>query len=542
MCDSMDKPYARLPIAIMCILAAAAVLAPMAGAQAAATPGGALSITNLRVSPQPVVAGDNITISFNLFNSYTSSLNNVNLQLMAQSPLINVSPSYSTLIDGIGTGIYGGVSAGVFTYTVHVPSTLPEGEYTIDAVAGYQTTQSNGYVNYDVAAQSVMPIDIYVYGIPQIAINAVPQGQIVPGHQFTMSISAVNYGTGQARNVSIAILGSSEFGASGAEQFNLGIIPAGSSQSAVATIFPAANVPGGTSYLPVRLSYMSDAGVSSNATVDVPISILLNRPDIAVSIMNAVPTQLSPGSNQTLTVLIQNIGTGQANNVSVQFLNGTGVSASGSASNFFIGSLPQDGQITENVFVSANRNANQTNYSIPVMVRYTYANYQNSTVQYDSIPIKVQSGAVFSIGAVSASLVPGDTYKPVTFTVKNIGNEEAQQVTLSLQSIYPITPVTPDAYVNSLAPGQSENVTFYVNVDSSGKPGTYPVTLYEQWRQPNGATNQQYAGSDNYYVQVGGGSGSGYGSIAIWAVVAVIVVIVAYRVASKRLPGRKRKA
>lgn len=538
-CDKMDKD-ARFLAGVLLVLAAM-MMVQLAGAQSSTTPQGALSLTNLVVSPQPVVSGENITITFGLYNSYGSTLNNVDLQLLASSQLINVSPSDTYLIDGIGTGSYGGAGYDVFTYKVHVPSTLQEGVYTIDVIADYQTTQSNGEVNYNVAAESVMPINIYVYGVPQISLNALPSTQIIPGHQFTMDLSAVNSGSGQARDVSLRLLNSSSFSADGAEEFNLGIIPSGASQEATVSLFAAANISGGTNVLPVQVNYTSDAGISYNSIQEIPINILLNRPDIVASIVGAVPTELSPGSNQTETIAIQNIGTGQANNVSVQFLNGSGVSASGSASSFFIGSLPQNAQVTETVFVSANRYANQTDYSLPVTISYTYANYGNSTVLHESIPIKVQSGAIFNITAISSSLLPGSTYRPVTVTVKNIGNEEAQQITLSLQSIYPITPVTPDAYLESLSPGQQENVTFYVSVSSSGKPGTYPITLYEQWRQPDGSINQQYSGSNSYYAQVGGAGGSGYTYTAVLAVVVVVVIVAAYRFGMKRI-GKKRKA
>ena len=52
---------------------------------------GALSIVSLRISPQPVVAGDNVTVVFQLYNSYNNALTNVNLQLEASNPVINVS-------------------------------------------------------------------------------------------------------------------------------------------------------------------------------------------------------------------------------------------------------------------------------------------------------------------------------------------------------------------------------------------------------------------------------------------------------------------
>ncbi len=524
---------------ILIALMAIAVIASFASAQVTTTPQDALSTVNLTISPQPVIAGDNITISFLLFNSYTSNLNDVNLEITSASPLISVSPSYSFIVDGIGTGVYGGVSNRLFTYNVHIPSTLPEGEYTLYIMAYYTTVQSNGETNYDVAAQSQIPIYIYVYGNPDVELNGIPSTSIVPGHDFSIAISAVNTGDGAARNVSLSILNSSVFSADGANRFNLGIIQSGSEGSTTAQIFASQNISSGINYLPVKVSYTSDANVSTTEIENISLNVLLNQPNIAASIINSVPTELNPGGNQTVTVLLQNIGTGQANNVSVQFLNGTGISASGTASYFFIGTLAQSASVQENVFISANKNANQSNYTLPVRIKYTHANYKGNVTQMEYIPIKVQSGAIFNVTAASSSLLPGSTYKPLTFVVKNIGNEEAQQISFSLQSLYPITPVTPVSYITSLAPGQSTNVTFYVSVVSTGNPGTYPVTLYEQWRQPNGATNQQYSGSNNYYAEVVNSSGSNTYEYAVAAVVVVVIVVLVLR---RRMKGMKKKA
>ena len=70
----------------------------------------ALSLSDLHISPQPLIAGTNATIVFQLYNSYSSSLGDVNLQVTASNPIINVSPSSTTLIDSIGNGLYGGGS------------------------------------------------------------------------------------------------------------------------------------------------------------------------------------------------------------------------------------------------------------------------------------------------------------------------------------------------------------------------------------------------------------------------------------------------
>ena len=169
---------------------------------------------------------------------------------------------------------------------------------------------------------------------------------------------------------------------------------------------------------------------------------------------------------------------------------------------------------------------------LPVLLRYHNADSSGNYSETQYIPINMQASAIFSVASVSGAVKPGSTDVPVTFTIRNTGNEVAQSAMLSLQTIYPISTVIPSAYIGSIAPGASENATFYVSVDAKGTPGNYPVTVYEQWQQPNGAAQQQYSYSNNYYVQVensNGGNGVYYYTAAV-----VVVLIVAY-VAIRRL-------
>ena len=127
--------YSGLAIAILMMFATPA-MAQTSAIQA----NGALSLMNLVVSPQPVVSGENINISFQLFNAYSSQLQNVNLQLESKNPIITISPSSSTiLVNAVGSGLYGGTGYNAFNYELHVPSSLPAGEYEVDVVATYET-------------------------------------------------------------------------------------------------------------------------------------------------------------------------------------------------------------------------------------------------------------------------------------------------------------------------------------------------------------------------------------------------------------------
>ena len=541
-------------------LVAMAGISNISAAQVFTSVDGVLSIDNLAILPTPVIAGENMTLSFQLFNSYINTLKNVNLQLTGENPIVTVSPASSSQLGVIGTGQYGGLSAAPFVYNFHVPSTMQAGVYTIDVVATYDTQEGTAGATEDVPGQSIMPISFYVYGIPNIQLTPIPRGQLVPGGQSIIDIAAINTGTDTARNVTLAVENSSYFTPSGPTRINLGIMQPGIPENATMVLQTAQNVPSGQINLPIRETYTAQSGQNVSLVENVPLSFVTGNPDIVASIQSAYPAQLYAGSNQTLSILIQNTGHGDAKNLSINFLSNDGLTVSGSASSFFVGTLPAGGSIMESVFVSANSNANKTSYTIPVAVSYTGLAANSSISEVLQVPIKLQGAAIFNITSESGSLLPGASYAPVTFTIRNNGNEPAQQASMSLQTTYPVSPANPNAYLASLAPGQSAQVTFYVSVDTNGGTGSYPVTLYEQWRQPNGYSTQQYSGSNNYFVQVGGNGGAqSYGNSAgaaqqsssggnswlisgIGIVIVIVIAAVFFRQFRKSMVKRKQQS
>ena len=502
---------------------------------------GELSVVNLGISPQPVIAGQNATITFQLYDSY-GALSNVNFGLAGSYPLLNYSPIDTQLISSMSQGVYNGQGS-YFKYQIHIPQNVQSGTYTLYVDASYLLTSTTNGESTVESASSSMPITLYISGIPQLVLSAVPQSQIVPGSQFDVDIDALNTGTAEATNVSLTLVGNANFSVSGASAFNLGAIQASGSAVGYATLEANSTLTQGSSYIPVILRYTTQYGANVTRTVSVPISVLVEQPNLVASITASQPQTLYAGSNQTLTVSIQNIGTGVAKNITAMFLSTSNLTVGNSASSDFIGTIDAGSSVSQSVFVIADKKDNLTNYALPVRFTYSNANYQSSIEKTGYLNVTLQRSAIYNITNVTDSLQPGATYAPISFTVKNTGGESAQQVTFSLQTIYPISPVNPNVYVTQLAPGQSRTITFYVNVDTQGSLGNYPVTLYEQWTQPNGATSQQYSGSNNYYASVyGSGSGAGGTTAAIVVVVVlVIVVAVLYRRGIIKLPMQAKK-
>ncbi len=501
----------------------------------------ALSLLNPNVAPNPVVAGGRATISFELYNSYSASLSNADIQLTGSYPLLNFSPSSSYLIGTVGQGVY---SAGgsYFVYNLTIPKTAPSGQYTLDVLATYQTTTTlntaSGSETETVSEQEEMPISIYVHGIPAISITATPSA-VTPGGQFTLQASISNSGYGQARNITVTFLNTPNFTSIGGATTSIGLLQVSGATQATVTYLAGQSVQNGTYSIPVQLTYYSETGQKYSQTLYVSINTALNTPNVIVVPVSAVPSALYSGSNQTLTVSIENIGTGVAKNVSVSMLAGPGASVSSAVNNFFLSQLSPSQSVNEQILVTANSTTTGSG-TINAAISYSLANGQGTVSKNRPITLQVVPSAQFKVVQLSSNLYPGATDVPITFSVENIGNAPAQQVQFSFQSTYPITPLSSTYYVQDLAPGASTNVTLLVSVDSQGSAANYPVTLYEQWKQPNGAVNQQYSGASAYYAAVNQ-TAAGPVSNSVTDLIIVVVVVIAVAAVTRRYMAQQKQ-
>ena len=399
------------------IFLALAVMAVMSGV-ASAQYANSVSLTNVSVSPNPVVAGGNATIRFQLYNTYNYWLYGTTLQPTGSYPLLNVSPLNSHPIGQLDPGL----NAKYYNYTIEIPNTTPSGTYTLTFTATYMlySTQATEI------ASSSMPVSFYVQGKPAITVQAT----------------------------------------------------------------------------------------------------------------NPQPSTLYTGYNQTLSLSIQNTGYGTARNVSVTISGSRGLNILSSVKSFFISNLTRGSEQVEPILISANGTDNPY---IIVNTTYYSARLNKRFTSTQRINVSVAPSAQFAIISQGQSPGIGATDVPVNFRITNTGTSPADQVQLNLETPYPITPIASSAYVNELQPGASTNVTFLVSIDTAGVPGNYPVTLYEQWKQPSGSVNQQFTGSNNYFIAVGE-SNSAASAYETYAIVLIVVIIIVAMVLRRRSGKSKAKA
>ncbi len=502
------------------------LLIGIAGAQI----NGALSIANLAVTPNPAVAGSNITIAFQLYNSYDNSLKNINMQLEGTYPLLNYSPSGTYEISSIGQGL-----SGIYTYTLHIPKTAQEGTYTLNLVATYETA-SPVIGGGEEIGSSVMPITLFIYNFPNITVNAAMQ--IFPGSTTQADITISNVGYGNARNVHLTLLNSTDFTPLGLKSFSLGTMPSSATVEESAQYYVSRNITNGKHRLAFLLNYTTDTNQTVSRLIYASVEVKINKPTIKVSIASAQPQTLSPGYNQTLILSIQNTGTGPAKNITIDLYPGNGTVLLSSIQSYFISTLEPFAIQQIPVLVGASEGTNKA--EIAANITYYSANYNELFKSRQILNLTLFPTAQFTIIGEKSSLYPGATDVPVTLEVENTGNEEADSIQFSMQSVYPISPIASTYYLAKLMPGQIANITFLASADSQGEPGSYPITVFAEWKQPNGAIDQEYTGTINYFATVSTttNNGSLYDGLAI---IAIVVIILAYAALKARFKTRKKR-
>jgi hypothetical protein len=468
---------------------------------------GALSIANLTLTPKQAVAGSNVQISFQLYNSYEQPLDNVFIYLEGAYPLLNYSPVTVAQISRIeGESTYG-YRLG---YNLLLPNNIPTGVYTLQLVATYETTYkattSGGVLPKDqvttqtVVGYSVIPITIYVVGKPSISVSA-SVNSITPGQPFVLTLNLQNNGYDNAKNITVNIFSTNNFKPVGTSSFTIGRLPIGASISIPITMLANTSIENSTYTIPISLKYYSESGKVYLANTSISINSIVSEPDISVSLLGSMPPTLYSGYNQSIEFVIANSGNGIARNITVTVLPGRNINILSSVRKFFIPALLPGNSINQRIFVSANYTTS-ANANLIINVTYYSSNYKQNFSKVFNKTIYIMPSAQFQVTGVETQAYPGATNMPVTLKIKNIGNEVAKEIQVSFQSIYPITPINSNAYIERLLPGEEVNVTFVINVDLNGYPGNYPITIFETWKQPNGSPNQLYAGSNNYYIPV----------------------------------------
>ncbi|WCM37851.1 hypothetical protein GO599_10555 [Sulfolobus islandicus] len=315
----------------------------------------------------------------------------------------------------------------------------------------------------------------------------------------------------------------------------IGIVPAGQENYATVTVSVFPNATPGVYYIPATLYYFNH-----KTTITIPITIY--SPNISVNLIT-IPPQVFPSYYDVrLLVILTNFGGGIAENANVSIRSPFQVISSNP---LHLGALPVGVPVNATFLINVPNDTIPKTYIINVTITYDGG---KETYQY---PLQIYPKAnLIVVGVSYPSLSAGDSNVPITITLKNNGNSTAKNVIVRLGTsnlIYPhVSSSNPlqaltasEVFAGDIAPGQTINVTFVVDVSSGASSGTYPLAIALIWNQTGSLF--PFEQSDTFYVTISPPfyeqffkSPAGIITVIVIIIIIIVIVTVLLRVRNKR--------
>lgn len=444
-----------------------------------------LVVTDVKTSPSEVYAGDDVNLTFLLYNTYAYSAEGVIVQLSGGYPLVELSPTQTYRLNSIPSGIHQ-LGLEPLQFKLHVDPNAPAGTYTVNVVATYssltETKLANGATSTLATVKSdTMPISIRVRGAPHLSTSLLSQG-IEPGVKSVLTLSIINDGTDTAKSASIELKSTDVFEVLGTSSTSVGDIEPGRSVQASFSIRAKESATNEKHELPVTLTYGNKYGKEFGQSTNIPITVSVYEPLLEVSVSDTT-NRPRAGDDSAILLEIRNRGDGIAKNVRLEVASAGPIEVKWPTNNITLGDIAGGTKVVATLKVKVQEGADQQQISLPGVLSYSNSNKQKLYSTPTMIAIGLERSANFVVVDSSSNLKPNELWKTVEFTIRNSGNVPANEIKVTLNTQYPITPSGKDQYIQSLMPGETAKVSFHVDTDSKAVPQNYPVDIYFQWKE-----------------------------------------------------------
>ncbi len=228
----------------------------------------------------------------------------------------------------------------------------------------------------------------------------------------------------------------------------------------------------------VTLSWNTGEGWTKK---EFPIYIDPKRADFVVGALVTSPEKLIADTKEAkLSVDINNIGKGDAENVKVKLILPSGFSPSYSYSDEdSLGIIAEGGSKTATFYADVDENIKEGDYNARLVVTYKDENDENNTYRTKTldldIPIKPAPYLIVeSVTTAPENLTAGNKAE-IHVKVKNTGNKKAESVSLRVfkDSSQPFEFAEKSDFVGKLEPGQSGDAVLRLTVDKNAEAKKY---------------------------------------------------------------------
>lgn len=298
------------------------------------------------------------------------------------------------------------------------------------------------------------------------------------------------------------------------------------------------NTPAGTYPIVITGTY-TDVNNSKQYTFSDTINVYLNgNTDLNAHIVGAIPFDAYAGDTATVSILVENDGTLQAQSVHGVLSANEPIEINPAESFFSVGSLQPKQSYIATFSFDILKNARAQSYPMTLALVYTEKNKERT----EDIPLtfEVKKKAMFETSdSGSDVLYPNDFGKIVRIRVTNTGTDVAKEVKVQIQPQYPFTTDGSIRYIANLNPGSSSVVQFAIDVDKAATIGSYGTNVILDFQDAQG-NNLHDSVVTSLTVQSKSLSQVLFADYwYLWLLIEIVVIIVALRTINKKLKTRK---
>ncbi len=257
-----------------------------------------------KLSPQPVEPGQDFVLSITLSNQ-DSEIKDVTLKILPDSHIILKNDNDRIIY--IGSIINNG--AVVETYRMHVDPLAVSGDYDVEFQALW--------ISNDQQREANKTFKVMVRGVPQLSISdTILEPEILsPGEKFHLNFSVSNNGTGIARAIRVtSLIENLPFISTGTNTRVIEKLSPLSSKILEYSLLAKDNTEPASYSIPIRLDYQSEDGRNFSSSQLVGVNVL-GKGRLNIAGINTDPGRIEKGNYLTLTVRIENAGSGNAKSV-----------------------------------------------------------------------------------------------------------------------------------------------------------------------------------------------------------------------------------
>ena len=219
-------------------------------------------------------------------------------------------------------------------------------------------------------------------------------------------------------------------------------------------------------------------------------------PSFVASVAASDPTDIYPGDSSAVTITFQNNGGSTVKSAHVTLSASDGIEVKWAGKTQELGSISPRSSASATFKIEVAKDIKPGNYKLNAVVDYLSENDSSSTSKFSfDIPVKPKADFI----ATSNARLVGDDNKEITVTMKNTGYEQARNIKVKIQPIFPFSTDGTIRYVDSLKAGESKDLTYVIHIDKDATPGNQLLTLLLDYEDQ---TTKKFSDSADFQLVV----------------------------------------